>query len=63
MYMDNYHDEIIRKQMETIGNLINNSLRNLTESMERENCKGPSYEKPVEDKHDNIVPFPINRRA
>ena len=63
MYIDNYHDEIIREQMKTIGNLINNSLRNLAESVERENCERPRYEKSVEDKHDNIVPFPISRRA
>ena len=54
----NDRDEIIRNQMDTISRLIDDSLRNL--AMEQ---FGPSYEKPVEEKGDNIVPFPINRRT
>lgn len=44
-------DDIIRNQMDVIGNLINNALKNLSEEQ-----FGPSYEKPVED-------IPINRRT
>lgn len=51
-------DDIIRNQMETIGNLINNALKNLSEEQ-----FGPSYEKPVEERDDKIIPFPINRRT
>lgn len=44
-------DDIIRNQMEVIGNLIDNALKNLSKEQ-----FGPSYEKPVED-------IPINRRT
>lgn len=44
-------DDIIRNQLDVIGDLINNALKNLSEEQ-----FGPSYEKPVED-------IPINRRT
>ena len=56
--MDN-RDEIIRRQMDEIGRLINNSLENLSKELfVPKRCKNP-----VEEKDDKIVQFPINRRV
>lgn len=52
-------DDIVRKQLDSISKLIDDSLKRLAEEQ-----FGPSYEKPVEENQEcKIIQFPINRRT
>lgn len=55
-------DEITRQQMNAIGNLINKALRNMAEAEFGPRCE-KLVEKTRDEVKDNIVPFPINKRA